>query len=472
MDINKFLDIEKKYKLNNLSIEGVNYWNYIRFELFYSDLCEDTISIKNNYKRSINRLRELFYIFNRGKIRKNADVLFFNHERRVKQGKYYNCVYTEELNKYYPNSVTFEIPYMEKHLRPVNTHDLVYLDTYNTCANIAYRFYNGIFKRRINQIKEVAKNQIGYAFKDIDYTYNCSIDTEKYYNRIAFVVIKHKILYRSYYRLIKKISPKVIVEVVGHTFERMVLNEIASKMGITTIELQHGVIDKNHIGYIYPKGVSIPQFPNRILLFSDYWKGHMQCPIPNDALIATGYPFFERRVEELDKRTSQDNSRKKNTIMFISQPTLGQELANLAIELKNRLEKDYKVIYKLHPSEYLYWKETYPNLTNSEVEVIDNDKDYDLYELFALSGVQIGIYSTAIYEGLGFGLKTFIYKRGYYEAVEDLIRMGYACYVESADDVIDKLDIISSERSIVRDELWKTDSLHNILKEINLFVSR
>lgn len=52
-------------------------------------------------------------------------------------------------------------------------------------------------------------------------------------------------------RIIKSISPKVIVEVVGYETNKMIINEIAHEMGISTIELQHGVIGRGHIAYNY-----------------------------------------------------------------------------------------------------------------------------------------------------------------------------------------------------------------------------
>jgi hypothetical protein len=59
---------------------------------------------------------------------KNVDVCFVNHPRRVKQGDVYECIYTERFTKDFPSNVVLEKPYLDGHLRPVKTKNLVYTD--------------------------------------------------------------------------------------------------------------------------------------------------------------------------------------------------------------------------------------------------------------------------------------------------------------------------------------------------------
>ena len=62
---------------------------------------------------------------------------------------------------------------------------------------------------------------------------------------------------RYYRRIINTLQPKVILEVVSYNRKCMVINEIANEMKITTVELQHGTIGKEHIAYNYPGGYKI-----------------------------------------------------------------------------------------------------------------------------------------------------------------------------------------------------------------------
>ena len=472
MNTDIFLEIEKKYDLNNCEIDGIRYWNYIRWEMFRDEVIPDSIiNTSSVYKRNINRFRELYYILKRGRIRKNIDVLFFAHERRVRNGKFYECVYTEELSKVYKNSSTFEMPYNERHFRPVNTHDLIYLDRYNTKANILYRFYNSFARSIIEKIIAEAKSQLRVALQEINHKYGCSIDENRWYEQIAFVIIKHRTLYKNYYRLIQKLSPKVIIEVVPYSFERMLINEIAKIQNIPTVELQHGIINDTHLAYKYPDNVGIPQFPDKIFVFSDYEKERLILPpISSEEVIVTGFPFFEAKVKALKKNNEHNMVDSRKTILFISQPTLGDSLIKLAIDLSKRTG-NYRIIYKLHPSEYDDWRENSSELINSGIEIIDNNEK-SIYSYFAESDVQIGVYSTAIYEGLGFGLLTLIYKVGPYDVMKTLVDNGYANFVESADDVIEYIDNKKEKTNKSVDEFWKADALQNMIREIDKIICK
>ena len=66
----------------------------------------------------------------------------------------------------------------------------------------------------------------------------------------------------------------------------------------------------------------------------------------------------------------------------------------------------YQVIYKLHQGELVGWKEKFPWLDSSGITVIDHDR-CNLYALLAESRIQIGVCSTALYEGMAFGCATY-----------------------------------------------------------------
>ena len=183
-----------------------------------------------------------------------------------------------------------------------------------------------------------------------------------------------------------------------------------------------------------------------------------------DKLIIAGFPYFENKLKELLKN-SRKNS-KKEDILFISQGTIGKELSKLAIKLDKLINHEkYNIIYKLHPGEYYRWEDEYPWLKNSNIEIIDNSK-YDIYYYFSRCNFQVGVYSTAIFEGLGFDLKTFIYKIYGYKHMKDLYENNYAQLVASADDIINKLN--SGEENIINKEFfWKSNSLKNIIDNLN-----
>jgi len=58
-------------------------------------------------------------------------------------------------------------------------------------------------------------------------------------------------------------------------------------------------------------------------------------------------------------------------------------------------------------------------LAKDNVELVDDD----LYKLLSSSEYQVGVYSTAIYEGLLFGLKTILCNTMFVEYMEELIML-------------------------------------------------
>ena len=244
--------------------------------------------------------------------------------------------------------------------------------------------------------------------------------------------------YKKYKELFLKKKPKIIFVVVA--YENKAVVAAAKDLGITVIELQHGTISNYHLGYSYPKGSralgDIAYFPDKILTFGDYWIDEDYCPISKINIISIGFPYFEIQSKEYIDINANDNQ-----ILFISQGVIGKQLSKIAYELANACP-DYKIIYKLHPGEYVTWRDNYPNLVKGDnldnFSVIDNSET-PLYQFFGESAYQIGVCSTAIYEGLMFNCKTFVVDLPCIEYMADLIEDNFVCKINNVDDLVDNL---------------------------------
>ena len=61
------------------------------------------------------------------------------------------------------------------------------------------------------------------------------------------------------------------------------------------------------------------------------------------------------KAEEIKRRISKT---KPAIIVFISQPMIGERLADIAIGLNQLLDREeYRIVFKLHPGEYERWRE-------------------------------------------------------------------------------------------------------------------
>ncbi|MHA2359343.1 MAG: hypothetical protein ACXAB5_03650, partial [Candidatus Thorarchaeota archaeon] len=191
-----------------------------------------------------------------------------------------------------------------------------------------------------------------------------------------------------------------------------------------------------------------------------YWKKSIRYPISQNHVVSVGYPFID---EELHK---WKNVRKKSQILFISQGFIGIQLSQIALALSQKIESGFSIAYKLHPSENDRWRDIYPWLVGSKVEVIDR-KESNLHKLFAESTVQVGVASTALYEGLAHGLDTYILNISGAEYFDDLAKEGVVTMISSADDIVEHIEKRKPTNSIDTERYFMSNSVANIIQFLN-----
>ncbi len=224
---------------------------------------------------------------------------------------------------------------------------------------------------------------------------------------------------------------------------------------------------KFQIQYQYPINIEeykLPTFPDFTFTFSEYW--HKEFNIPSEKL-SVGFPYIEKGKEDILKNTHLVKSNKK--ILFISDGYSQEKQKKIAMDL-SRLLPDYDIIYKLRKRQYDIWKEVfypdpeeYPNIT-----IVHND-DVSLYEYFAMSTYQVGVNSTALIEGLYFGLQTFIILDLPALEMTHLTETNYAYPVEGAVDIFNKIKELSGASSTNLpngDIFFKRNSISNIKESL------
>ena len=470
-----FLQVEKKYKLYDLHIKDFYFWRYYRnniitkYEKQSLGLGSAHIVKKNHIsvKESL-----LFYIKKIGFIVNflrlfiiHGSVLVLNHPRKVLiDGKYID-IYTDELTKRIKDCVIFEKPYQNTHMEPTDKYNLVYTDIVDFFIRIYSVFYSLVERKKLEQIQKDIMGMIKPAIEELDEHYDIKIDLTQLAVELKYNYLSYKVMKSFYLWAIKKINPKVIVEVVSYSDECMVVNEIAKKMGISTIELQHGCIGVDHLAYNYCLDSHIDQFPDYLFLFSDIWKRNMQFPIKEDHIVVTGYPYLEQQYHKYKRKKQKQNG--ITNILFLSSGPIARQLEDIVVQLDKLLGEDYHIIYKLHPGEYAGWDKRYTKLAKlDDVEVISDSKK-NLYELLSQSDIQISGYnSTTIFEGLIFGLPTYILDYCMSVEVEMLCNNGYAISFQDANELY--TDITSSKvfNKINVEEIWKSNAIENMIDAI------
>ena len=393
ISIDNFLEYEKSNNLLNANIEGFYFWGYIRFKL-YSEIINEKEKLQSQStgtnKRIVKYLFKSLIQNNPFFSKKKPDLLVFQHPRKVREGDYYECIYTDpflkDLNLDY---LVFERNFNGKHYSPVKHSNIKYTDALDILSvglsKIIFR------KKSFNQLADI----ISKIVIDLNSLYDTNIDSGTIID-FAIKLYKRWIIQKKIIRLLlNRYKPKCILEVVYYSFSNLIINEVAKELKIPTIELQHGTMGRHHIAYNFSNKGSLPYFPDKIFLFSNYWKENSRLPLGDKDLIVTGFPYLEKNMykhyfDNIEAKTDY----KKTTILFVSQLTIGEVSSKFAYDYIKLLGKDavkYRIIYKLHASEFSDWKSRYPWLLEicDDIEIIE-DNNTSIYDFFAISDIQIG----------------------------------------------------------------------------------
>ena len=465
----KFIQFEEHNQLFNKKIANVFFWERIRFTVFVrilrkmindsenekKELRKKSFRISNYFLKFRNYLAAIFRIWRNPFLVKKRDIIFFSNSRRKKQDDgYWWDIYIDHLeNKLDYSTILFEKDIFLKYRKPVKTDNMVYLTYLDLLVDLKKYFrrsrvkLNDVEVDYLRKITTEMRSQLGDSIDLVDLVYHN-------------LTIRQRII-PYYQKLIKKIEPKAVIVVCSYGKEDFI--EVCKQNNIPVIEIQHGVITKYHIGYSYEKDSAKKiSFPDFLFTFGEYWRESVTYPIPKEKIINVGYPELEIR-----KQQYQDVKKKKQ-ILFISQTTIGAKLSKFAVEISQIKDLDYKIVYKLHPFEFLSWKEDYPWLVQSNLEIVDH-QGLNLYHLFAESEVLVGVYSTAIFEGLSFQLKTFLVNLTGIDYMDDLIKRGIATKIRKPEELFSKL---SDEKAAQFDteSFFKNNSINNIREELNKII--
>lgn len=472
--IDSFLKFEHDHGLLSDTIDGFTYWPYIRFSVYERifdnpEGCNDC----GQRKQKIRFLEIIEIIKNiitcNPLLRKGRkDILVISHQRRVLKNDKYICMYTDLLSKKYKNdSICAEFLYGYKHFKPIENRNILMLDIVDVLPYIQNIIYKDRYRATFSKLDGKAVQLSRLIAVELKKEIEPGKLADWMKRRYVWYQYKKPIL-REF---LEDIRPKVIIEVVGYETDKMILNEIANEMGICTIELQHGVIGRGHCAYNYLDEKKYSYMPAILFVFSDYWKETCRFPIGKENIITTGFPYME---EQMNCYPPTGIDEKVLRIIVISQPGVTERLIDFTcsiIKEMEKIEKDYKIIFKLHPEEYNNISKRIILLKKSENIQIITDSSISLYSLFSECDYQIGINSTAIFEGLSYGLATFIYT-GSDADVEsymcDLRKKNYVRFGKTSRDFLSFLELCKNREKNINDNLFfKKNSLETMKTKID-----
>ncbi|MFK7780594.1 MAG: hypothetical protein QM490_05680 [Candidatus Gracilibacteria bacterium] len=392
------LYLEEKYNLLDFEIDGVKPWQLMRVQIDYDlgKVCgvmetpHTPMSLKDKIINSLSIVYSC--IFKNPFFAKKTDILVFPHSRVKNVDDEMIDIYThyfvEDLQKNNKNFIEIENPTMGKHYK----------------RKESWRYYNDfilVYKNIFSKFMKI--QEVDYKFiKTVEQEIAEKIGNYDLTHLFLNTVKKYKVEYFLYTKLLKKLQPKQVYLVVSYGgFGSLI--KAAKDLGIETIEFQHGNFSKYHFGYYFGEDKKrLDYFPDKFLVWNEYWKNLINFPIEDKNVIIRPFDFLE------NKRKSYSHIKRiKNQVVVLSQGVLGDHIAKKILDNWEYF-KQFDIKYKLHPGEYDRWH-SYKALQQlnkyDNIEVITNT---DLYQLFSESEYQIGVYSTALSEGVEFGCKTIL----------------------------------------------------------------
>jgi hypothetical protein len=231
---------------------------------------------------------------------------------------------------------------------------------------------------------------------------------------VAREVPKHARLRALYRSLLKRRRIKTVYVVVAYFHQHIV--GAARDLGIRVVELQHGVISPYHLGYSYPGRPEVADQPDELWCFGSYWTDVAELPAGMKASVVGASfvsPLSPAELAAKDPRL----------VVFLSQGTTGPALLSYAAALA-AARPDLDVAFHLHPSEH--------STDYSVPSGVRLSADNTL-ALLASATYQVGVSTTALFEGMLLGCRTGVADLPGHEYLAPSIGQGDSVLVPGPD---------------------------------------
>lgn len=431
---------EEKRNMFSWKIYDMEVWEYVRFgilsivlrkiknnneKFFYNYIQE------NNAKKFIGVVAEL-----PKKLLKHKELLIVNTPSRVLVDGKYISIYIDKMFEYCNRSYYV--------LERESPNDISKCITNNV---IRYEPNNFAYQKVENDyINSKCKKLISILEKD----FKISFDTKEkqYIKDNIYSVIQNRKVHKNFYKvLLKQIKPKVIVIVSAAEQTKRYLIETAKEMGIITVEYDHGISMVCCLENYYFKKHNLKSYVDYTWVYgSSIVESFKNSPIDSQNIKAVGNGYYDWRIENISK---QKKITDKKLILVISDFTLSG-LAELAVDISNKVSDEYVVMFKLHPGE-IDWRNKYPVLVDSKVIIPILKSHNDIYEYIYSASHIIGSLSSALHEAAELDSDIYIYTKAPTSIFSENLYLNKAARkIDSADSFIMAMedDYVCSRKSL------------------------
>ena len=244
--------------------------------------------------------------------------------------------------------------------------------------------------------------------------------------------------FRRWYELLSIAKPKTLVGITHYHNEGCLA--AAKMLEIKTVELQHGLISRHDLYYVYPEmyrgALAKGMFPNEIWLFGKFWKDVLQRGAESEFMIPLVVGDFTT-----DSKVNPEKINKENRVLLCAQKNLSAPYIQWIRFMRDHVlpnHPDWKLIIKLHPLESEEKK--YMNEASDCVEVLPISAS--LNEELVRAKIQVSIYSTTFFDALGMNVKNYSLNEIEYSSdyASEMVELGVAESLKNLEDVIAKYE--------------------------------
>jgi hypothetical protein len=432
--------------VNNFKINGINVWNVTRMALF-------NISNQDHFKHyskklinfiSWNYLKNLIYPYS-----KISKILVLTPNIRVKFQDVYGNKFLNWLPENGYKTTFLEYPTKNKTIYGNDNEIIIPMERIILKILIMEKkILKNIKNELYKKLKEFEYNE--FMLKNIDYL---SSYISRYISSIYF--------FRNYF---KQLKPKVLFSISHYSTINKGAIKAANEIGIPTIDVQHGLINKKSPGYIDTSGIK-EDIPKYLFVYGKYFKDIISDNsnlFENENIIISGNYYLSKYITSNKKRTFN----KEEILLITTQPAVDE---NTYINIiKEALKIKLKVILKIHPSES---KEKYKTILN-KFDITLKEKE-NIYELFNIAKYHATVFSTSAVESLVFGVPNIIIPwKGYETQLDFLIDNKTTVYynkpLEKVIKILKNNATITYEKGSYFFEYWNQKKIDDFLKNLGI----
>lgn len=415
----RFLDFEKENHLFDLQDEyGTYYWDILRYEIYPLLLWEGGFLSSSSQKRTIKDIiTKTFSIFY------EPFRLFFLCPKKE------NLFYLASRNKIDGN-------FIDQNAKAVydlfSKQENLVIESFNSHSHLKNSYFlpQRIFRRFLKKGKTT------------DFSFLMNI-LEKEFGGLPFdeAFLQKKITdyYSDYYFFSSFFKKKKISRIfLTQNGILKAFLKAAQRNRIPVFEFQHGVVDRGHLAYNYPKmdyKEGQVTLPDTILSLSSFWFNELY--LPNVKIASIGNDYFYSPLAEIASTT---DSSVPESILVISSDVFGKDLSDFILRLEKEGQvKNIPIYFKLHPNQFFekeYYIEKLRSINN--LRIITNEQSVG--ELLKICNTVFAIQSTAIYEALQANRKVILLKKMSYLRHKHIFDRKNLHLVDTTEDFISALN--------------------------------